>query len=100
MIKKTSNLLFLFLCSAVLLSTEGTFSQPSDPKYLSRLVKSLSPSVVNISTTSVTKRRKFGFGNEHDQFEKFFERFFGEDFPEREFRRRGLGSGFMKRGSS
>lgn len=95
MIKKTSNLLFLFLFSAVLLSTKGAFSQPSDPKYLSRLVKSLSPSVVNLSTTSVTKRRKFGFGIEDDQFEKFFERFFGEDFPEREFRRRGLGSGFI-----
>ena len=74
-------------------------SQVNDPKYLSRLVKNLSPSVVNISTTSISKQRPFGFGNprgnQDDPFQEFFERFFGEDFQEREFRRKGLGSGFI-----
>lgn len=42
--------------------------------------------------------RRFGFGGpfgeEEDPFEKFFEDFFG-GFPEREFKQKGLGSGFI-----
>lgn len=97
-IKKTACMIFL-LFLALTFSVSSVNSQSNDPKYLSRLVKQLSPSVVNISTTSVTKRKPFNFNspfeNENDQFEKFFERFFGDDLPEREFRRRGLGSGFI-----
>ena len=66
---------------------------------LSPLVKQLSPSVVNISTTSVSKGRNFSYespfeGREGDPFNDFFDKFFGE-MPEREFKGRGLGSGFI-----
>lgn len=66
---------------------------------LSPLVKQLSPSVVNISTTSVSKGRNFSYespfgGKEGDQFNDFFDKFFGE-MPEREFKGKGLGSGFI-----
>ncbi len=63
------------------------------------LVEKYSPSVVNISTTSVVKRRIFPsipnspFGG-NDPFEEFFKRFFGDNYQQ-EFRRRGLGSGFI-----
>ncbi len=90
---------FLSIFTVLLLSSIDSYSQTNDPKYLSRLVKSLSPSVVNISTTSVTKSRGFGFnnpgGNSNDPFDQFFDRFFGDDLQQREFRRRGLGSGFI-----
>ncbi len=66
---------------------------------LAPLVKKLTPSVVNISTTSVSKGRSFSYespfeGKENDQFNDFFDKFFG-DSPEREFKGRGLGSGFI-----
>lgn len=41
--------------------------------------------------------KRFGFGgpfNDEDPFEKFFEDFFG-NFPEKEFKQKGLGSGFI-----
>ncbi len=74
-------------------------AQTNEFKSLSPLVKQLSPSVVNISTTSVTKGnvRQFGSpfgGKEDDPFDDFFEKFFG-DSPQREFKRQGLGSGFI-----
>lgn len=74
-------------------------AQEHEYKSLSPLVKTLSPSVVNISTTSVIKGRNLGMrspfgGREGDQFDEFFERFFG-DTPGREQRRKGLGSGFI-----
>ncbi|MGH7909133.1 MAG: DegQ family serine endoprotease, partial [Thermodesulfobacteriota bacterium] len=60
-------------------------------------VKRLKPSVVNISATSVmgkgTSPSPFR-GGQQDPFEEFFKRFFG-DLPQREFRQRGLGSGFV-----
>ncbi len=66
---------------------------------LSGLVKSVRPSVVNISTTSVIKGpnmhdRFFGQQNPFRDFfgEDFFEKFFG-DSPKREFKQRSLGSG-------
>ncbi|MEM7007518.1 MAG: DegQ family serine endoprotease [Thermodesulfobacteriota bacterium] len=74
-------------------------AQTNEFKSLSPLVKQLSPSVVNISTTSVTKsgprqfRSPFGERGD-DPFDDFFEKFFG-DAPQREFKRKGLGSGFI-----
>jgi serine protease Do len=66
---------------------------------LSGLVKSVRPSVVNISTTSVIKGpnmhdRFFGQQNPFRDFfgEDFLERFFG-DSQRREFKQRSLGSG-------
>jgi serine protease Do len=67
------------------------------------LAEQLKPSVVNISTTQVVKgQRRMAprmpfpspFG-ERDPFEEFFERFFGGEGPQREMRRRSLGSGFI-----
>lgn len=60
------------------------------------LVEKHKPSVVNISTTNVSRVRSFPgfpFGN-GDLFEDFFKDFFGA-MPEREFRNRGIGSGFI-----
>jgi serine protease Do len=64
------------------------------------LVEVMKPSVVNISTTSVVKPRRFRemvphspYG-ENDPFEEFFKRFFGNN-PQREYKQRGLGSGFI-----
>ncbi len=68
------------------------------------LAEHLKPAVVNISTTQVVKgqrrmipRMPFPnpFGGERDPFEEFFERFFGGEGPQREMRRRSLGSGFI-----
>jgi len=63
------------------------------------LVEVLKPSVVNISTTNVVKPRGFFRGpkspyGENDPFEDFFKRFFG-NAPQQEFKRQGLGSGFV-----
>ncbi len=62
---------------------------------LAGLVEMQQPSVVNISTTNVVKRGPLfpGFG-EGDIFEEFFKRFFQPD-QEREYRQKGLGSGFI-----
>ena len=75
--------------------TKGVEGLPS----FSSLVQKLKPSVVNISTTSMIHQRGFSFrspfgGRENDPFEDFFKQFFG-DIPEREFKQRGLGSGFI-----
>jgi serine protease Do len=67
------------------------------------MAEHLKPSVVNMSTTQVVKGQRrtmprmpfpSPFG-ERDPFEEFFERFFGGENPQREFRRRSLGSGFI-----
>ena len=82
---------FLFFIVSILF-TVNTYSQPGNES-LAPLVKQLSPSVVNISTTNITKSKGFNFNspNQNDQFEKFFEKFFGDNFPEKEFRKKGLG---------
>ncbi len=77
----------------------GANAQSNQFQSLSPLVKQLSPSVVNISTTSVSKStaRSFEspFGAEGDeQFDDLFKKFFG-DSPEREVKGKGLGSGFI-----
>jgi serine protease Do len=67
------------------------------------LVDHLRPAVVNVSTTQVVKGQRRAmprlpvpnpFG-ERDPFEEFFDRFFGGEGPQRELRRRSLGSGFI-----
>jgi serine protease Do len=64
------------------------------------LVDSLKPSVVNISTTNVFRQRGFAqnmprspFG-ENDPMDEFFKKFFGNQ-PQKEYKRQGLGSGFI-----
>ncbi len=92
-------LVSFFVCTFLLLSSADSRSHSYDPKYLSRLVKDLSPSVVNISTTSITKQRNFGFGSPWEDpsspFHEFFKRFFEDNEQGREFKRKGLGSGFI-----
>jgi serine protease Do len=69
---------------------------------LSELIKSVKPSVVNISTTTVVKgpdlHERF-FGGQQSPFKDFFgndfyEKFFG-DAPKREFKHKSLGTGFI-----
>ncbi len=97
MVRMAKILIFPFI---ILLGLQiGANAQSNQFQSLSPLVKQLSPSVVNISTTSVSKStaRSFEspFGEEGDeQFDDFFKKFFG-DSPEREFKGKGLGSGFI-----
>jgi serine protease Do len=80
------------------LQLEGN-TQTNEFKSLSPLVKQLSPSVVNISTASVSKGGSQSFKSPYGErgevpFDDFFKKFFG-DSPQKEFKRRGLGSGFI-----
>ncbi len=65
----------------------------------SDLVEVLTPSVVNISTTSTVNAGnsfqlpRFPY-RENDQLEDFFRRFFG-NVPQQQYKRQGLGSGFI-----
>ncbi len=74
---------------------QGTEQFPS----FADLVEKLQPSVVNISTTNVVKQRspfQRGPGAPNDPFNEFFEKFFGgQGGPGKEFKRQGLGSGFI-----
>ena len=99
---KMARLFILTIAITLSLSGLGIEANAERNEYqsLSPLVKELSPSVVNISTTSVSKGRNFSFqspfgGDEQgDQFQEFFKRYFG-DSPQQEFKRKGLGSGFV-----
>lgn len=78
--------------------TEATAgSLPSRvPGSFAELVKEASPSVVNISAVKVIKGREqftLPFGKD-DPFRDFFERYFRDQVP-REYRQKGLGSGFI-----
>ncbi|MEW5908652.1 MAG: DegQ family serine endoprotease [Thermodesulfobacteriota bacterium] len=71
------------------------------PESFSRLAETVSPAVVNIRTVKTTKGSGRVFrhfmtppGERNDPFQDFFERFFGDD-PQREFKQRSLGSGFI-----
>jgi serine protease Do len=92
-------IMVLIIISTCLVVASARSAQANELRSLSGLVKRLTPSVVNISTTNTTK---FGmtphqspFGERGDDpFEEFFNKFFGE-LPKREFKRTGLGSGFI-----
>lgn len=70
------------------------------PQSFAKLVKALKPAVVNISTTQVIKQHRFKAapgqpGHEQDPFgDDFFERFFG-GAPQKDLKRKSLGSGFI-----
>jgi len=69
------------------------------PSSFAPLVKTLTPAVVNINTTKVVERRgrNFNFHGSpfsNDPFDEFFNRFFGQQ-PQRKFKQRSLGSGFI-----
>lgn len=93
---KHSKLVLIFSFIFIFVFGSNSYSQ-QNVNSLSWLVKKLTPSVVNISTTSVSKRKSLGFNSpfQDEQFEDLFERFFGENLPDQEFRKRGLGSGFI-----
>ena len=74
---------------------------PHAPLSFADLAGKLKPSVVNISTTKTIRsgrfRSPFGQGSPFDRDfggDDFFERFFG-DIPQREFKQKSLGSGFI-----
>jgi serine protease Do len=70
------------------------------PLSFADLSERLKPCVVNISTTKTVRsgtRSPFGSGTPFDRYfgrDDFFDRFFG-DIPQREFKQRSLGSGFI-----
>ena len=76
---------------------EGTEQFPS----FADLVEKLQPSVVNISTTNTVRqqspfRRGPGGPGGNDPYNEFFEKFFGGgNSPQKEYKRQGLGSGFI-----
>ncbi len=103
---KRNFLCCLFLAGAILFATgipAATVDAASAPAGavsggFADLAERLSPAVVNISTTKTVKSGGAGpFGAmPHNPFfgDDFYRRFFG-DQPNREFRQRGLGSGFI-----
>lgn len=92
--KSAGRFLFPAVFAAVL-SVFAAGAGAQDTGSVSPMVKRLSPSVVNISTTNVTRIEPFGSPYQDEYFKKFFDRFFSEQFPGREFRKKGLGSGFI-----
>lgn len=82
------------------IQTASAVSPDAAPGSFSDLTERVKPAVVNISTTKIFKGRNgsmspFGrspFGSPFG--DDFFERFFG-DMPQREFKQRSLGSGFI-----
>lgn len=81
---------------------ESLEPHPIDPESLEgkiiSAIKKVSPAVVSISTERTVSVPGFGgeqfFGPPFEDFEEFFRRFF-EQYPQREFKQRGLGSGMI-----
>ncbi len=88
-------LLFLFIVAVVFSFLSSKVLSHGSSESISPTVKRLTPSVVNISTTTVTKASPFASPYQDEYFKKFFEKFFSDQMPEREFRNKGLGSGFV-----
>ena len=92
--------LVISLAIITLFCSPSLEAAPVGPDF-AELAKKLKPTVVNISTAKTVKpQRPFArrspspspFGS--DPFEDFFERFFG-DVPQRSYREKSLGSGFI-----
>ena len=74
---------------------EGLAGAAVPPSSFADLAEQVKPAVVNISTTRLVQGGPFiSPFREGDPFREFFERFFGGR-PQREFRQRSLGSGFI-----
>ena len=93
--KSLKYLLFFLVSAAVFSLPFPEALSHGSSESISPTVKRLTPSVVNISTTNVIKASPFGSPYQDEYFKKFFEKFFSEGMPEREFRNKGLGSGFI-----
>jgi len=77
-------------------STVSSADSMKTPLSFSDLAEKVKPAVVNISTTK-TYKGQGGFGSPFGRSpfgDDFFDRFFG-DIPQREFKQRSLGSGFI-----
>ncbi len=79
----------------------GAEAAQSTPGNFTELARTVSPAVVNIRTEKnmegggrVFRHFQGPFGRENDPFKDFFEKFFGEG-PQRDFKQRSLGSGFI-----
>ena len=88
-------LLFFFIVAVVFSFPSSKVLSHGSSESISPTVKRLTPSVVNISTTTVIKASPFASPYQDEHFKKFFEKFFSDQMPEREFRNKGLGSGFI-----
>jgi serine protease Do len=92
-------LLLVWFFSPIRSSSEAAVTGQSDsnpcPCSFSQLVKKVSPGVVNISAVKVLKGTgPFQFGSPDNPFHDFFKRFYGDQLP-KEFKQKGLGSGFI-----
>ena len=88
--------LALFLLIGFMVSP-GPASAGLAPDSFAELAKKVGPAVVNISTEHNVKSSDFNFRGpmgKNEQFEDFFKKFFGDQVP-REYKQRGLGSGFI-----
>ena len=92
--KLLRHLLFFFIVAAGFSFPFSKALSHGSTESISPTVKRLTPSVVNISTTNVIKTSPFTLPYQGEQFKKFFEKFFSDQMPGREFRNKGLGSGF------
>ncbi|NMC73563.1 MAG: DegQ family serine endoprotease [Geobacteraceae bacterium] len=97
--KEVFRFLAIFLAASLSFTSLSHAEAKTAPPDFVELAKKLKPAVVNISTTKVigsqmpSRRQQINpFGN--DPFEDFFERFFKE-VPQRPFKQRGQGSGFI-----
>ncbi|MFZ3207598.1 MAG: DegQ family serine endoprotease [Geobacteraceae bacterium] len=96
MIAQTTKLLAVVMAGTFI--GVGTASAKTVAPDFVELAKKLKPAVVNISTAkNIAPQKRFRrphtpFGA--DPFEDFFERFF-DDMPQRSFKQRSLGSGFI-----
>jgi len=98
--------LFIGLMAAVYICLDApVYAEPagaiSVPGSFNQLAEKVSPSVVNIRTVKIVKGGGRVFRNFHrrprgkdDPFQDFVDRFFGNN-PQREFKQRSLGSGFI-----
>ncbi len=93
--KSRKSLLFSFIVAAAFSFPFPEALSHGSSESISPTVKRLTPSVVNISTTNVIKASPFASPYQDEHFKKFFEKFFSDQMPEREFRNKGLGSGFI-----
>lgn len=82
-------------------AASNTVTPQTLPASFASLVKAVSPAVVNISTVRTIKgggrvfRHFMGPSDKNDPFRDFFEKFFGDQSPERDLKQRSLGSGFI-----
>ena len=97
---RTAGIIVSLVCALMLLTfaqkAETTPALTNPPGSFSELVKQASPSVVNISVEKVVRGRggaPMPFGPD-DPFRDFFDRFFGDRMP-KDFKQRGLGTGFI-----